>query len=467
MENQIREISLRYLFWKVMLRWKLWVVCALLCAILLPGVKYAKDIQVYKMTQQSQDNAQKTVFSQEEQQQIDNLRRLLILLDKSNTYMQNSILMHIDPYQENVLKMQYYVDSEYTYNLAGNNKSDYSSAITDAYVDYISNGLDQGKIWNNVVDKVDDKYYAELFLAESGDSDNTFSVTVKYTDSSYLSNVSAEVQKALSAKHDNIAETIGNHKLVLISENYEVQTDTDLANSQNTVANLIKSYRDQITAMRSTMTEAQLGAVDSEVSGESDEETSIVTNVATPVFSKKYIVLGFVMGAFLAVLYLICVAVLSNKLQDAEELVQFYSLRQFGILTQVKGSKGLTGLLLRVKYRNQKILSADALVQLVISNIELYCKNEGITKLLLTGSEIEHVEKATITKIMEELGAKGIHVVYGENICYNSAAMREASRGDHVVLVEITDVSIYQEIEKELRMLKDWNVDVIGYIGVE
>lgn len=32
--------------------------------------------------------------------------------------------------------------------------------------------------------------------------------------------------------------------------------------------------------------------------------------------------------------------------------------------------------------------------------------------------------------------------------------MREASEAGHVVLVEITDVSIYQEIEKELRMLR-------------
>lgn len=45
-------------------------------------------------------------------------------------------------------------------------------------------------------------------------------------------------------------------------------------------------------------------------------------------------------------------------------------------------------------------------------------------------------------------------MIYGENICYDAAAMREASEAGHVVLVEITDVSIYQEIEKELRMLR-------------
>ena len=132
---------------------------------------------------------------------------------------------------------------------------------------------------------------------------------------------------------------------------------------------------------------------------------------ATPVFSKKYVVLGFVMGIFLAALYLVCVEILSNKLQEAEELVRFYKLRQFGILTQNKGSKGFTGFLLRIKYRNQKMLSADASIQLAISNIELYCKNEGIMKVFLTGSEIERVAKTTITKIVEGLAAKGIQTV--------------------------------------------------------
>ena len=61
------------------------------------------------------------------------------------------------------------------------------------------------------------------------------------------------------------------------------------------------------------------------------------------------------------------------------------------------------------------------------SNIELYCKNEGITKLFLTGSEIERMKKEWITKLTEHLKASGIQVVYGENICYDSAAMREAS----------------------------------------
>lgn len=471
MENQVREISLRHLFWKVMLGWKLWVVCALLFAILLPGVKYAKDARAYKAAQQPQEDVtQDIVFTKTEQQQIDDVKNLQALQDKNSVYMQESLLMNIDPYQEHVLELKYYIDSDYTYNYSKDNRQNYTSAITNAYVDYAAHGLNQKDVWKDVDTQAEDKYLTELVSADV-DSDNTFSVLVKYTDNKSLKCVSEAIQKELKGRHEDIQKQIGSHRLVLISENYQVSTDTDLANTQNSVADLIKSYRDQISTLTSTMTEEQLKVVDSELAEERDDETDVdapeSTDVSAPVFSKKYVVLGFVMGIFLAAMCLVCVAVLSNRLQEAVELVRFYKLRQFGVLTQGKGARGFTGFLLRIKYRNQKLLSAAASVQLAISNIELYCRNEGITKLFLTGSEIEHVDKAIITKIVEGLSAKGVQTVYGENICYDAAAMREASEAGHVVLVEITNVSIYQEIEKELRMLKDWNVDVAGCVGVE
>lgn len=242
MENQVREISLRHLFWKVMLGWKLWIVCAVLFAILLPGVKYAKDTRAYKAAQQPQDN-QEVTFTKEEQQQIDDVKSLHVLMDKNSTYMQESLLMNIDPYQEHMLELKYYIDSDYTYNYFKDNKQDYTSAITNAYVDYAANGLSQKEIWQDVNMKAEDKYLAELVSANV-DSDNTFSVLVKYTDDESLQSVSKAIQKNLKDRQADIEERIGSHKLVLVSENYQIQTDSDLANAQKAVTDLIKSYQD-------------------------------------------------------------------------------------------------------------------------------------------------------------------------------------------------------------------------------
>lgn len=161
--------------------WKLWIVCAVLFAILLPGVKYAKDARAYKAAQQPQQDEAQTVTFTKTEQQIDDVKSLQVLLDKNSLYMQESLLMNIDPYQEHVLELKYYIDSDYTYNYAKDNKQNYTSAITNTYVDYAANGLNQKEIWKDVNTKAEEKYLAELVSA-SVDSDNTFSVLVKYTD---------------------------------------------------------------------------------------------------------------------------------------------------------------------------------------------------------------------------------------------------------------------------------------------
>ena len=336
MENQVREISLRQLFWKVMMGWKLWILCAVLFAILLPGVKYAKDVRAYHAAQQPKDEKQEptVVLTDDEQQQIDDVKSLNLLIEKNSNYMQNSILMNIDPYQEHRMELQYYIDSDFVMNYTKDSKKDYTSAIANAYVDYANNGVDQKTIWKDVSTKSEDKYLAELVSANSN-SDNTFSVIIKYTDKKGLESVAKQIQNELEKKQPEFSERIGGHKLVLVSENYQVCTDSDLATSQGNVSNLIKSYRDQITALKSAMSEDQLSELEREENLESDDkEESAAVQVAAPALSKKYVVLGFVMGVFLAALYLVCIAVLSNKLQAAEELVRYYKMRQFGIITR-------------------------------------------------------------------------------------------------------------------------------------
>lgn len=79
------------------------------------------------------------------------------------------------------MELQYYIDSDFVMNYTKDSKKDYTSAIANAYVDYANNGVDQKTIWKDVSTKSEDKYLAELVSAYNN-SDNTFSVIIKYTD---------------------------------------------------------------------------------------------------------------------------------------------------------------------------------------------------------------------------------------------------------------------------------------------
>jgi capsular polysaccharide biosynthesis protein len=471
-----KEISLVQLFWKVLLGWKIWLAAAVVMAVLFPAVRYMSAMRAY---QQAQNNAESgsteeaAEFTDDEQKQIDDVLQQQTLLNKYETYYEDSVLMNIDPYHEKVLVLQYYVDSDYTFNYTKDVDKDYTSAVTNTYVAYVANTLDTEGIWSEAGIETEDKNMNGLITADYV-SDNIFRVRVIYTDEDDLQALSKVIKDKIEARSTDFSEQIGSHTLVLTSEEISEEIDNDLVTQQSNTLTLITNCKNQITNLETSMSDEQIAAVDEEVAkmdstGEDagqDDEAQQDAPATKPSLSVKNIVLGFLLGLFLAAAILACVSILSNRLQDSEELTLMFGLRRFAIIPQEKRTDAVTGLLLRLKNSRKKRLTTEAAQNLAVSNVALYCRNEGITKLFLTGTEIERADQKWIKDMAEALTKQGVSVIYGENVCYDAAAMCKAADAGHVVLVETEDVSIYQEIVNEIRMLKDQNVEIIGYVAL-
>ena len=54
----------------------------------------------------------------------------------------------------------------------------------------------------------------------------------------------------------------------------------------------------------------------------------------------------------------------------------------------------------------------------------------------------------------------------GGNICYDMASLRTAHETGTVILFEQEDISIYKEVEKEIKLLAEQKVNVLGCIGI-
>ena len=106
---------------------------------------------------------------------------------------------------------------------------------------------------------------------------------------------------------------------------------------------------------------------------------------------------------------------------------------------------------------------------IVCGNLELMCKRENITRICLTGSEMEKIrktEESALQSILERLSGAGIQVLPVDNICYDMTSMRTVSEVGAVVLMEQSHESIFQEIDKELMLLNQNEINVVGAIGV-
>lgn len=476
MENQEREISLKELFWKIVLAWKAWLICGVIFAVLFAGLRYVKDMRSYQVAIESLKSTKgniakdvaETVLTADECQEVQDAKSIRQAMDKSRKYLQESVLMNIDPYQEQSLILQYYIDSDYTWNINKDIGGDYTSAVTNAYAEYVKSGVVAKRIQEELGLDVEERYIEELISVEELESavktEGILTVQVIYNDEKVLEQMAQIVKECLEEQTATINNTVGSHTLKLLSENIAVQTDSELAEKYSTVQSQMDSYRTQLNTLLDTMTEDQLAELDIVLA---EEEETVTETLVKPSFSKKYLVLGFVTGVIVVILWICGVAIFTSKLQSSQELETMYGLRLFGTMKKDRKTVGLDKVLLNLKNRNQKQLSKKASFQFLISNLELACKAENVTQIFMTGTEIEHMEKAWLEEFVQKMEQAGIIVVYGENICYDAVNLRKASEIGCAILLEESGCSIYEEITKEVKTLSEQNVKILGCIGVE
>lgn len=476
MENQEREISLKELFWKIVLAWKAWLICGVIFAVLFAGLRYVKDMRSYQVAIESLKSTKgntakdvaETVLTADECQEVQDAKSIQQAMDKSRKYLQESVLMNIDPYQEQSLILQYYIDSDYTWNINKDISGDYTSAVTNAYAEYVKSGVVAKRIQEELGLDVEERYIEELISVEKLESavktEDILTVQVIYNDEKVLEQMAQILKECLEEQTATINNTVGSHTLKLLSENIAVHTDSELAEKQSTVQSQMDSYRTQLNTLLDTMTEDQLAELDIVLAG---EEEIVTGTLVKPSFSKKYLVLGFATGVIMVILWICGVAIFTSKLQSSQELETMYGLRLFGTMKKERKAVGLDKVLLSLKNRNQKQLSKKASFQFLISNLELACKAENVTQIFMTGTEIEHMEKAWLEEFVQKMEQAGIIVVYGENICYDAVNLRKASEIGCAILLEESGCSIYEEITKEVKILSEQNVKILGCIGVE
>lgn len=478
-----REVALRDLLWKVVFDWKRLIACAIIFAIVVMGWHYTKAQEDYKLALAEYENQMLAVetgekdtvneadFTAEELQQINDAKSLQSLLDRSRVYMQNSIYMNLNAYKENVLIMEYYVDSDYTFNYTEDNSADYTDALVSAYENYATNS----NLAQQMIDKLslsdEIRYVEELISVDSDLSGKSFSVEVAYPDASVLSDIAEVVKDSLDAQTPVFSKSIGSHSLKLLSEETTVRTDDKLINAQQDYQTMVNNYRNQLKTLKTGMSNAQLEALGDAVIDEEETDEGSMTN-ATPVepvkpgFSTKYLVLGFALGVILSAMWSVCQVLFAGRLQNTAEVFDVYGVRLFGSVQTASKKTGIDAFLLKLKNRNRKQMTEDEQLEMIASNIELVCKNDSLQQIYLTGSEWEKLDSQLRDKISEALSKTGIKVMIGGNVCYDMKSMRSANEIHNVVLIEQVGVSAYKEIEQEIRLLGEQGVNVLGCVGV-
>lgn len=481
------DIELKDLLWEFLRRWRMIVVLALVCGVGLTAYQYRLDMQKtdVKIVKKTQAELEKAMGEQD----LDEVSGAVAIknqLDQKSAYMDASVLMKINPYEENVVLLQYYIDSD-TENIAGNATDAYNAYIQDGYLaqavadtgayemnvvsmtELISTAMDMGGLYINTGNASQN---INLSIPESS-YENSISVKIIGRSEEEAERMAADVKNVLVSYEKKLIDTIGAHQLRLLEECNMVLVDQTLAELQNRNSIAIKTLTNNLDSMKNEMTSDQISLYVYRTTVLKEDETvqngSVTTVIKKAAISVKHAIIGAVIGAILACGIIFVFYLFAAALRNGEEIKTLYGVKLLGCVNITAFEKKkvfafVDRIITKLQNLNKKELSYEQEIQIISANIILDCKKKNCEKVFITSTVGEVLPKEVINAIVEKCKEKGIQLVSGNAIAYDANALEELAKIGSVVFIEKKRASLYDELYKEVALCKENDIDVIGMV---
>lgn len=476
------DIEIKDLLWELVRKWRVIVIMAIICAVGLAAYQYRidmnkTDVVVVKKTQEELEKA----MSVQDISEVTGAVNLLNQLGEKSAYMDASVLMQINPYEEDAVLLQYVIEAEQAEEVFA---KAYHAYIEDGYLaQTLAGGMGLEALYVDelisvVEDSTDMYVYSDTMdesiqmTIENSNADTCITVKICGLDESATAEMAKNVKTTLNGYSSILSREIGEHQLKLIEETACVLVDNALAELQNRNATAIKTISNNIDKMKNEMTGDQITLYTYRVTGVTQSENSTVTAPLEKVvsISVKHAVIGAIVGVVLACGIILVLYVFSAKLRNSDEIKTLYHAKVLGQVENPQKKKSIFAFvdkfIANVQSGGKKELSYEQAVQMICTNIAIDCKKNEQKKVYLTGSILEQIPQQILEDIAKQCKEKGIQIVKGDAIAYNAEALEDLELIGTVVFLEKKRTSFYDEIYKEILLCRENGIQVMGIVVV-
>lgn len=484
---QTREIDLLDMIVDVLSHWRGLIVALVLGAVLLGGVSYTRSFRTVQNAQQQKPAAQDeaTVQAQLSQleQNLDAKSQAAVLTvvddekeyDLKKTYSENSIYMQLNPLQTVQTELIYQVQTA-DGSMDGQLGALYTSMLNNV-------GLYD---WAAQQTGTEAGYVGELISAETMSSltipnkemslgTNCVKVSILQSDAETCQKLAEAVKTYISEEQKQLNNELGPHALVLISETTGSVMNKDLMDEQIKCRNEIASLQSTIATAKADFTEEQKQYYELltwEEAEQSEQPTQKVTAeenpVPTPAVSKKYVLLGAVLFAFVYVAVICMAYIFNTRLRESDELQSIYGIPQIGLVVRGSGRKVfLDKWVDSLRHYGKRKFTAEQSMELAFAAIKIAAVKNGLNNICLMGCNMSAGADKVCESLKAALEKEQISVSVLDNVLYDAEAMEKMDAMQGAVLVEKAGSTLYNEVADELELLKRQDIRVLGGIIVE
>lgn len=465
------DIECKDLLWEFVRGWRVIAALALVGGISMGAMSYISSYQQIKAAAVPKETVTETVLTAQEV--IDSLSmdelpdvvaavELKQQIDEKTAYLQNSVLMQIDPFKEQRISFEYYLTGADT------------EGAKSSYENLFANGS-----------FAKDSNANELISVLTSKDSDLITIVVIHKDEESCEALAESVKEAM-AEHTKTLKSLGMIETAdFVNETQNVVTDDALHAHQD--AYLKECMEDQTTLLKM---KADMNA--KEVSGylhmwnllygeqeenpsapadnKQEAENLIVPEVQKASVSLKQVGIGMVLGAGLGIVSLFVAYLLTGKLRTANEVEKLYGVKLLGTMQGVPKKKRLFAAVDRAVFTLSHLgrkLSAEEEIKLAAASTAIQCQNKQITKVYVSSSRMEAVPQELCQAFEKELAERGIAVQFGSDVAGNAKLLAEAAKVGSLVLIEKERQSAYRGMQNCVRMCTNNQIEILGMVVVE
>ena len=431
-ERDCQTIYFKDLFFAAVYKWKLALVAALIFTLILGcfGLYQSKK----------NINLNTATISPENQLKIQQLEELYASskagIETQSKYLDNSILMEIDPYNAYTSVVFLYA---YPHSLMNAQTTmpvtDNTSAILRAYRATLSDSAVMQKIAEVI--NMDSIYLLELISYDF--TANALSITTRGRTPEEARKIADILLKAAISQQDAINTSIETHDIDTIAYDMGPRIDTSLYEIQTAAQQRLRSLQNSMIS-----SEAELNKL---------QPTKLLGQSANPVLLA---IIGCILGILLAVIVAWTGHFGSEKIYSARILTNQTGVRVLGCVCGQRKYDPITRWLRKWEGR-----SSECTCSALPVDIRNRCKNFGL--LLIVG----HYSTENISFITKELEAAGITCVTCGALTNDPSAMETLPDCDGVLLVQTCHTSRYTDVEQAMQTTEDYNKPLIGCVLID
>ncbi len=484
--NDMNEmtISLKDLFCRIFLRWRLIIVCMLAGAVLLGGVGYLKNARSAPAdTSDTRVTLEETIKKYEEELPESDVQLVKATMDtyaayqKSckfmEEYREHSVRMKLDANQLPTIKLQYLIDTHYEAVYPVVEAKDMTTDIANSYLTKIRNAAVYEKIAEELADGTEAAYVEELISAEI--YNDLLIVTVNGLNEQDCRKIADVLKTAINQETSGLKKLYGEYDIALIDEVYSEYANSALLSEQR---QQIVDYNNQVLAMNrlsADLTEEQKGyyealqeATESETTEKEPEEEKEIGGFQAGYINKKYVLLGAFVGVFLVCCYVACQYLLSARLRVKEDLEECFGIVNLGVVPSARSKRKVLDCVDRWIIsglgENGGQFSEEERIRMICAGIKIGAKNAGMKSIYLTGVCNDESCEQTKTLLCDKMRESVETVRQGKSVVYDPEALEELVASDGVVLVEKINGSRYDELKKEIEICRQNQIKIIGSV---